>query len=247
MTKPGSIYRRFAVLILVGITTTVGAGEYGDVVTIPSGSTRHPAGHGRPTMTGTVTWSAPHASTLLDWPGEVRRLPPVQPSSNAGRIPEGAMGATPGEPVDRTCREDGRHIIINLNGQQLRLEKSGAAPTAAAPTAAAPTEQANGGEVYGRLSHRGQPVVNCAVALLPLSKTWNSYEINEAVEPLVARTDEHGDYHFAAAPPGPYKLSWLPAGERQWIRRVEFRPDVRVRAGETAHIEEIRVALRTIN
>ncbi len=90
-------------------------------------------------------------------------------------------------------------------------------------------------------------MINCAVALLPLAKSWNGYNIKSAVQPLICRSDQNGVYYFPAVPPGPYKLTWLPEGQRQWIRRVEFRPDVRVKPARIAHVKEIRVSMRTVN
>jgi len=171
----------------------------------------------------------------------LRRLPPVEPRENEARLPSQTQTASA---VDGTWKEEGRYIIIDLNGQQLRLEKSADSETE--PPARNAT--ASGGEVYGRLSSRqGSPIVDCKVALLPLKKTWNSYAVDGSVKPLIVHTDSNGVYHFEDVRPGPYKLSWLPAGTRQWIRRIEFRPDVRVKSNAVAHAKEIHHSLRTVN
>ncbi len=182
------------------------------------------------------------------------RLPPVASSAPSGlavamqRFPISAAG-TPdnsnlaaGRQADGTWREDGRYIFINLNGQEMRLLKSDPAPQAT--THQAPTV---GGEVFGRLSHEGQPLVNCEVQILPLKKAWNGYDLDDSGEPRTTVTDAGGVYHFANVLPGPYKARWRPAGQEQWIRRIEIQPDVQVRANQPASIKEIRVSLRTIN
>ena len=154
--------------------------------------------------------------------------------AHANSAPEKGFGGT--------WREDDESITITLNGQELTLRKTG--PTRAVVTSKnAPPP----GEVYGRLSHRGLPLVDCTVALIRLKKTWGDYEVDGSVEPLWVKTSDNGVYHFADVAAGPYKLSWLPAGQRQWIRRIEFRPDVRVKNDETTWAKQIRVSLRTLN
>jgi len=48
-------------------------------------------------------------------------------------------------------------------------------------------------------------------------------------------------------PVGAYKLTWLPAGATQWIRRIEMKPDVFVHEGQDTTVKDLRMALRTIN
>ena len=174
-------------------------------------------------------------SSASYWP-MLMRLPPVTvPVVHADVLQQG---------IDSTWREDGRHLIIDLNGQQLRLAKNGPELSPDSTITQAPH---SGSQVYGRLSHLGQPLVHCEVALVPLRKIWNGYEASESVKPLNAITNGNGVYHFVNVPPRSYKLKWRPGGQDEWIRRVEFRPDVRVRANETSHIKDIRTSLRTIN
>lgn len=161
-------------------------------------------------------------------------------------------------PVDGTWREDGQYVIIELDGRELRLRKT--------PATVELRERhddgvrrvnrvinqpystvAMGGTVLGRLMNRGRPLVNCKVSLMPLRKTLGGYTIDARAEPQSEQTGTRGNYRFENVPRGPYKLFWLPAGQRQWIRRIEFKPDVFARTQETLRIKEIRVALRTIN
>ncbi len=145
--------------------------------------------------------------------------------------------------ADGTWSEDGKYLIINLNGQQLRLVKT---QTQTSSVSTMSAEIIPGGEVSGRLSHQGRPLVNCKVALVALQKNWLGYTQKKSRE-LLANTDENGVYHLSNVPAGVYMLRWLPAGESSWIRRAEIRPDLRVRAGETTQVKEVRVAMRTIN
>jgi len=174
--------------------------------------------------------------------------------------------------VDGTWKEENGYVIINLNGQELRLAKS--ADTAAVKpvdprpprhdqtivpaafsTASeegvislnAATPAVAGGTVNGRLMHRGRPVAECRVSLIPLTKSFGGYQIDDRAEPQSSLTAADGRYRFEHVPRGAYKLFWLPKGEQSWIRRIEYKPDVVVRTGEVSRIKEIRTSLRTLN
>ncbi len=147
--------------------------------------------------------------------------------------------------ADGTWSEDGKYLIINLNGQQLRLVKT-QTQTRTSPVSTIPAEIIPGGEVSGRLSHQGRPLVNCKVVLVALQKNWLGYTLKKSAKQL-ATTDNNGVYRLGNVPAGVYMLRWLPAGESAWIRRAEVRPDLRVRVGETTQVKEVRVAMRTIN
>ncbi len=104
-----------------------------------------------------------------------------------------------------------------------------------------------GGDVLGRLLNQGRPLVNCHVVIVPLQEVDGAMRTDEDRKPLTTVTDENGEFHFEDVPAGGYKLTWLPAGQRQWIRRIAMRPDVHVRNGEVTKLKEIRIALQTIN
>jgi len=49
-------------------------------------------------------------------------------------------------------------------------------------------------------------------------------------------------------PLGKYKLTWLPDGTNQWIRRVSIKPDVVINGGgEAVTVNTIGGAQQTIN
>jgi len=237
-------------LSLLAATTVLG-GDAAYPVPGPNQSGSNPPVH--------VGFSAPPYGGGLPvaahgWDNGIVRLPPVtsgppnSPSLAMRHLPVAATGAaysenlpTPGQ-ANGTWREDGRYVFINLNGQEMRLLKSDPQPQATMSQA-----PAVGGEVFGRLSHEGQPLVNCEVQIVPLKKAWNGYSPDDSAEPRSTVTNLGGVYHFANVLPGSYKARWRPAGQEQWIRRIEIRPDVQVRANQTASIKEIRVSLRTIN
>jgi hypothetical protein len=150
-------------------------------------------------------------------------------------VPTRSPNAGTGQGVDGTWHEDPNYVVITIDGREVRLRKSDLGPRLAtsAPAIAA--------EVRGRLLQNGAPLVNCRVVLVAMER--------EGVprEPLVSITDEEGVYRFANVPAGEYKLTWLPDGTRQWIRRIQMTPDVIVQAGQDVVVKDIRAALRTIN
>ncbi len=160
------------------------------------------------------------------------------------RLPSVDLNAPSHGPADGTWREEGRYVVINLDGRELRLVRQ----TPASTPAGTPTEgNLTGGTVYGRLLHKGGPLVNCQVTIIPMRKGFTGYAPKGARKLPPVTTDIHGVYRFDNVPPGTYKLSWLPQGTNQWIRRIAMRPDLTVRTQETTQVKDIPVALRTIN
>lgn len=172
--------------------------------------------------------------------------------------------------VDGTWREENGFVIINLNGQELRLAKRDSLTTPPpvlheqsadhrkiAPAAFSSDSQAFtvnrtpqptvGGTVNGRLLHRARPVSACRVSLIPLTKSFGRYQIDASAEAQSTVTTADGSYRFDHVPRGVYKLFWLPKGEQKWVRRIEYKPDVLVQTGETTRLKDIRTALRTLN
>ena len=200
------------------------------------GSLPRPAEEARPSLG--PTQGSP--STLGEGPAG---LPPAQ-LAVTGALPPGGPGPVPGQPADGTWREDGRYVIINVNGQEMRLLKAPSGPEQGNPPAPqAPAE----GMVRGRLLQRGRPLVNCRVVLVPLHQVEGVSCYDESRQPLSVATDDDGVYYFEHVPAGAYKLTWLPEGKTQWIRRIAMKPDVRVRSGENVSLKEIRMATQTIN
>jgi len=129
---------------------------------------------------------------------------------------------------------------------KLRRSTSAAISTVGQNAALAPKPPE--GSVHGRLQQGGAPLINCHVVLVPMERhRMGAYSYHDDGEPLVGITDNQGVYYFQHVPPGTYKLTWLPEGTNQWIRRIEMRPDVTVRAGQDAVVKDIRAAQQTIN
>jgi hypothetical protein len=157
--------------------------------------------------------------------------------------PQAAPDYVPPPPVNGTWRDDGQYVIIEVNGQQLRLLKSALAQ----PPAPSPGQiQVPTGTVHGRLLQRGRPLVNCQIVIVPMHKD-GATDDNGFRQPVAAVTDADGIYVFANVPVGAYKLTWLPAGATQWIRRIEMKPDVFVHEGQDTMVKDLRMALQTIN
>jgi hypothetical protein len=192
--------------------------------------------------------------------------------------------------ADGTWRDDGRYIIINIDGREMKLLKStsesmqtrqaqptlperpefelptplpavppgsdvyrlpptgpetiGVGPVLGdAPPSSMATET---GTVHGRLLQKGYPVTNCHVVIVPWPKGKSDESLDTRM-PLTTTTDDGGCYCFEHVPPGEYKLTWLPAGSRSWIRRIAMRPDVIVHEGQDLELKDVRMALQTIN
>jgi hypothetical protein len=149
------------------------------------------------------------------------------------------------QPVNGTWRDEGQYVVIEVNGQQLRLAKPALGPTPSAAPAPGQIQIATGA-IHGRLFQRGRPLAGSNVVIVPMHKD-GATDDNGIRQPLSAITDEDGVYGFANVPVGAYKLTWLPAGTNQWIRRIEMKPDVFVHEGQDVTVKDIRSALQTIN
>ena len=189
-------------------------------------------------LAGLLSWQA--AATRAD---DVVRLPPTGPTTPGGR-PVATVGPAIGPSAEGTWREDGQHVIINLDGREIRLAKS---PSGQGQNGVADRSETSGGAVCSRLLDKGRPLVNCHVVLVPMHQEQGVYCFDPDRKPLATTTDAEGAYRFENVPAGEYKLTWLPAGQNQWIRRIAMRPDIKVRSGETTKAKEIRIAMQAIN
>ena len=86
-------------------------------------------------------WGATILAGLLTWQAATRaddvvRLPPVGPTNSASEV-VATSGAMPEQPAEGTWREDGQHVIINLDGREIRLAKAHRRKTRAASPAEA--------------------------------------------------------------------------------------------------------------
>ena len=217
-------------------------------------------------------------------PPAVTPLPSTQPF--VGSVPPAAPAA------DGTWRDDGRYVIININGKEMKLLKASSEPplsgerslaafdnqlllNAQSKQPAVPAD--NGvyllplpgpetigggpvvgtapstavyspeGTVHGRLLQKGYPVANCYVVIAPWPKGDKADSSLDTRVPLSTTTNDEGFYCFEHVPAGEYKLTWLPAGAKQWIRRIAMRPDVVVLEHQDVALKDIRMALQTIN
>jgi hypothetical protein len=194
-------------------------------------------------------WGAMILAGLLAWQtavsraDELMRLPPVGPST-MGSEPVAASGSEPIQSTEGTWREDGQHVIINLDGREIRLAKS----TSGQESNRVPNQnESTGGTVYGRLLNKGRALVRCQVVVVPLHMDKGVYCFDPQRQVINTTTDEEGVYRFENVPAGGYKLTWLPEGQDRWIRRIAMSPDITVRSGETTKAKEIRIAMQTIN
>ena len=177
-----------------------------------------------------ASWLEPIQLPIFDLP-----VPDSRPPSSA---------SPPASSADDTGRDDGRFVTINVNGQQLRI----ASPVPEAiQDSSADKKLAGAGTVHGRLLQNGSPVTNCYVVIVPWPKGDKADSVVDTWEPLSTITDGDGRYIFEHVPAGEYKLTWLPNGTHEWIRRIAMRPDVIVHEGQDLTLKDLRMAMRTIN
>jgi hypothetical protein len=168
----------------------------------------------------------------------INRVPPSSGGALPSREYEGNVVARKG--FDGTWRETPDYVIINIDGREMKLRRSG--PDQGRPISAPPN--AADGMVQGRLLQNGAPLVNCRVVMMGMEREGLC---DEDFEPMTSSTDERGVYRFERVPAGKYKFTWLPEGTKHWIRRIQMKPDVIVRPGQNAVVKDIRAAQRTIN
>jgi hypothetical protein len=171
------------------------------------------------------------------------RLPPTGSANVNGAASNATLPASP-QAVDGTIRDDGEYVTITIDGKEMKLLKPRATPKLNIPGAPGVAV----GAVRGRLMQSGRPLANCRVVIMPLERDGKGYRYDSNREPFSTATNSDGIYYFDHVPIGDYKLTWLPSGTNQWIRRVAIKPDVVVRhSGEAVSINTIGAAQQTIN
>jgi hypothetical protein len=174
------------------------------------------------------------------------RLPPVEARiSGSESLPmaDPAAGTVLAQAMGPGWWQDDHSFADN----PLPPQQAGEAGLLSGPHSMLSPAAPGGGTVCGRLVDRGRPLVNCHVVIVPLHEAKGVYLFDSDRQVLDTVTDEDGNYRFENVPAGEYKLTWLPAGKTQWIRRIAARPDVKVHYGEATKLKEIRVAMQTIN
>lgn len=99
------------------------------------------------------------------------------------------------------------------------------------------------GSVQGVLLWRGRPLSNGRVkivlerytgfsvaSLKRMFKGGKGKSSDEEIG-LVAQTNSQGHYSFSRAPPGYYRIYWLPENETVWFHRLREKPDFEVISG----------------
>jgi hypothetical protein len=201
------------------------------------GQAQDPAGNR--SLIGTDSTSAFPPSAAY-W-GDVMLPSPLTPPSSRGQTEFGEFPSPVATRVPAAPVQEGGRLDVAWN--RTPNASRPALPPQWGQTVAPENAAGFAGTVRGRFMQKGQPVASCYVVILPM----NNDGIDQNRLPLTTTTDNEGMYYFDNVPAGTYKLTWLPAGSTQWIRRIEMKPDVVVHAGQTVVLREIRMALQTIN
>jgi hypothetical protein len=210
----------------------------GDAAASPANFVQPPQGPWQPAPAGNPPVSytrSPQTAAQVSGSGVVR-LPPTGTATPTG-------GSAPGPAVDGTYREDGQFVTININGKEMRLIK----PPSEVATRTSVIPGMAEGTVRGRLMQNGRPLANCRVVIVPLEGQGKAYRYDTNREPMSTVANAEGIYDFDHVPVGKYKLTWLPAGTNQWIRKIAIKPDVAVNAGQAVTVNTIGTARQTIN
>jgi hypothetical protein len=100
------------------------------------------------------------------------------------------------------------------------------------------------GSVEGVIMWRGKPLRNAKVKIRLESYTGSSFAAlkamfaagkeNSSQDEIVlgTQTDSQGRYVFHKAPPGYYRLYWLPDKDTGWVRRLREKPDFEITSGK---------------
>ena len=99
------------------------------------------------------------------------------------------------------------------------------------------------GSVEGVILWRNEPLKNRKVKIvlerytgfsLAALEKWFSADKEKSLKNgivLETQTDDKGRYVFHEAPPGYYRLYWMPDAKTGWIRRLREKPDIEVTTG----------------
>ena len=98
------------------------------------------------------------------------------------------------------------------------------------------------GRVEGVIKWKGRPLKNGTVNISlvrytgfsfgSLKKEFSNDNKGEKEISLITKTDALGRYAFDKAPPGSYRIYWMPEGESGWIHRLRDKPDFEVLPGK---------------
>jgi hypothetical protein len=99
------------------------------------------------------------------------------------------------------------------------------------------------GSVEGVIMWQGKPLKNRKVKIVlerytgfsvAALKQWFAADKEKSLQDEIAletQTDSRGRYVFHEAPPGYYRLYWMPDANTGWIRRLREKPDIEVVSG----------------
>ena len=191
-----------------------------------------------------VVWQASKDYLILKIPRDSIRVVPQQAEAPA---PVGNQGAAPSLGLgDNT-------------GAGRTVPPEPAVATVAVPSSTATrnmrTQQAEMGSAQGVIMWQKMPLPNARVKIvlqrytgfsMAALKRWHaSNGALQREEPIAleTRTDAKGHYFFPKAPPGFYRLYWMPEPGAGWIRRLRETPDLEIISGNPT-IENVPEKMR---
>jgi hypothetical protein len=171
------------------------------------------------------------------------------------KIPRGSIQVVPEEaqtpPVKQEATSPGLSLMnekaVPVERPPEKIESAGTAQTSASPTKMSTQQkllQEEMGRVEGVIMWHGKPLQNSKVKVV--LETYTGFSLSALKELFAAdkekspqdeivletTTDSEGHYVFNQAPPGYYRLYWMPDVNTGWVRRLREKPDVEVMTGK---------------
>jgi hypothetical protein len=169
-------------------------------------------------------------------------------------VPQESQAVTP--PVKQEATSPGLSLTnekpVRVEGPSEKIESAGTAQTSGSPKKMN-TQQAllqeEMGRVEGVIRWHGEPLQKSKVKIV--LETYTGFSLSALKELFAAdkekspqdeivletTTDSEGHYAFHQAPPGYYRLYWMPDENTGWVRRLREKPDLEVITGKLTVVD----------
>lgn len=98
------------------------------------------------------------------------------------------------------------------------------------------------GKAEGRILRKGKGLPDCKIKLVTMVQSGGLLKVYKEGAEFDTTTDKDGKFAFDALPVGSYKLKWQVPGDTGWIRRLQYKPDVKVEPGKITVAKTVETA-----
>jgi hypothetical protein len=226
-----------------GLQTGVVVGEDDQSVTIrfPKDAIKSITRSGEETSTplsGKVIWEEGKDYLILKIPRRSIHVVPEETQVEAPPMKQQTAPSAPSKSNEKAFR---------VEGPPEKIESAGTVQISGSPTKMNTQQkllQEEMGRVEGVIKWHGEPLQNSKVKIV--LETYTGFSLSALKEFFVtdkekspqdeivleSTTDSEGHYVFNQAPPGYYRLYWMPDANTGWVRRLREKPDVEVVTGK---------------